>query len=245
MTMLINPYRYADGGGGGGSFDPLSISWDLAFWADDPDWTDPGDGNGVSSWRDAGTIGSNATQATGSKQPIYRASVAAFNNRATLEFAYSSGHELATGLFPSDITTGEVFLVGRARNVNANDTVAFFQGDASHRWALSRYRPSSDNQWRLYRGGSSVFAGTGDDNPHAFRLICNSTDEIVIDGTSIGSGDAGNEPLQRLRPGAGAAGGGGFGLTGDIAFLAIVAAGLTAQERSDLLAWSQSYYGTP
>ena len=34
-------------------FDPLSISWHTAFWAEDPAWSHPADGVAVSQWDDA------------------------------------------------------------------------------------------------------------------------------------------------------------------------------------------------
>lgn len=65
---------------------PLNTGWNYAYWADDPLWANPGNGNAISSWRDAGPTSSHLVQATGSKQPIFRSSVAGLNNRAGIDF---------------------------------------------------------------------------------------------------------------------------------------------------------------
>lgn len=65
---------------------PPSIAWHAAFWADDPSWTNPGDGNTVGSWRDYSGNGRTASQGTGSQQPLYRATTAALNGRPSVEF---------------------------------------------------------------------------------------------------------------------------------------------------------------
>jgi hypothetical protein len=45
------------------------------FWVNDPLWTPPADGDPVSSWRNGGTAGGEATS-SGSSRPTYRAEVA-------------------------------------------------------------------------------------------------------------------------------------------------------------------------
>lgn len=84
------------------AFDPLSIDWHAAFWADDPGWAPPTDGGAVSQWDDASGNASHASQATVAKQPTFRASVAAFGGRSAIEFDGSDDSLAAT--FSSTIT---------------------------------------------------------------------------------------------------------------------------------------------
>lgn len=222
----------AETGGGGGSFDPLSIAWDLAFWAEDPSWTNPGDGNAVSQWDDASGNGLHLTQGTGSQQPTYRASTAAFNGQPTVEFAIDW---MSTAGFTA-IATGDVFCVASSET----SSFVWAGNDGSHRWDLLH---ASSGNFALHNGGSYITVA-GDTDPHAIRATYDSTDVLNVDGTDILSGNAGTHSLDGLYVGRYY-----FDTTnrlaGHIAFLGIIDGGLTAQERSDLLAWSQSHYGTP
>lgn len=79
------------------AFDPLTaLSWHAVFWADDPAWTPPADGGAVSSWRDGSGNGRNATQGTGTNQPAYRASEAALNGHAAVDFGNDDVLDTAT-----------------------------------------------------------------------------------------------------------------------------------------------------
>lgn len=219
-------------------FDPLSIDWDLAYWADDPDWTNPGDGNPVSSWRDAGTLAEDATQATSVSQPTFRSSVAAFNDRATVEF--DGGDDLTTAIWTPAMSTGEVFLVGRLSTLAADD--GFFNGRGGHRWRFGYI----GGVWDLSQGGTHISGGSPDTAAHAFLLAYEATDRITVDGTSVTSGAEGTETLDQLRIGGWTAVGSASGyMIGDIAFLGIKDGGLSAIEESNLLAWARAYYGTP
>ena len=57
-----------------------------AFWAGDPSWSNPGNGNAVSSWRDYSGQGRDATQGTGANQPIYQSSASLLNNQPAVKF---------------------------------------------------------------------------------------------------------------------------------------------------------------
>jgi hypothetical protein len=71
---------------GGVNYDPrTAIAWHSVFWADDPDWTNPGDGNAIAQWDDGGGNGLHLTQSTGALRPIFRSSVAEFNNRGGVD----------------------------------------------------------------------------------------------------------------------------------------------------------------
>lgn len=226
--------------GGGGAFDPLSISWHTAFWAEDPNWTAPGDGNAVSQWDDASGNGRHATQATGSKQPIYRASAAAFNSQPVVEFD-GTDDWLATAAFAAAITgASEHFVVAKFDTLTANTALQHGISGSARR----SIQTDGGTQWQVFQGSTGVWGGTNDPALHAFRAVFDSTDEIVVDGTSLASGNAGAENLTGVRLGANAGGTAGF-FDGRIAFVGIKSGTLTSTERSDLLAWAQSHYGTP
>lgn len=92
--------------------------------------------------------------------------------------------------------------------------------------------------------GISLARGPTDIHRALVRAVFASTDSLHLDGTSIASGSAGTENLSGVRLAANAGGTADFGHL-QIAFVGLKDGTLTAQERSDLLAWSQSHYGTP
>lgn len=69
-----------------GAFNPLTQVTPLhAWWADDPLWTNPGDGVAVTSVRNS-SGGGDPTQGSAGFKPLFRASVSQLGNRAALEF---------------------------------------------------------------------------------------------------------------------------------------------------------------
>lgn len=228
-------------GGGGGTFDPLSISWHTAFWAEDPDWTDPGDGNAVSQWDDASGNGRHATQGTASVQPTYRASTAAFNSNPTVEF--DGDDDLSTATFADITGECEYFIVG-SRSDDDN-TEFFVDGVTSgkRRGVFQIVGGGGTNWWAIYAGFTREGGSTPDTAPHALRAVFDGDDTLHYDGTEIINDNAGSDDLDGLYLGRGQGGGGR--LVGHIAFVGLKEGTLTSQERADLLSWAQSHYGTP
>lgn len=105
---------------GQGGFNPGVISWHTAFWASDPGWSNPGDGNAVSSWRDYSGNGHTATQASGSLQPLFRSSVSALNNQPAVEFD-GSNDAMATASFTAVPQTLSVVVVFKALTLSNID----------------------------------------------------------------------------------------------------------------------------
>lgn len=69
----------------GTTFTPASLTSEAQYWTDDPSWTNPGDGNPVSTWRDMTVNGRDASQSL-TVRPTFRSSWAALNNRPGIQF---------------------------------------------------------------------------------------------------------------------------------------------------------------
>lgn len=68
-------------------FDPRTdIGWYASFWADDPDWDHPGNGDPVDEWPDGSGNGRDLVQASGTLQPLYRSSDPDFGSRGVIDF---------------------------------------------------------------------------------------------------------------------------------------------------------------
>lgn len=86
MSLLLAAGPLGQQGGGGGAFDPLSYGSPVhAFWAADPNWTNPGDGNRVTSWRNDGSDGTAATEVS-SSGPTFNSSDSNMNGEPSLTF---------------------------------------------------------------------------------------------------------------------------------------------------------------
>lgn len=91
---------------------PLNIKWSLAWWASDPDWTNPGNGNVVSLWRNAGSFGArnDAVSTSVGTKPTYYSSVSSLNNRAGVRFtAASTTYLYFTNGNPPNPASGQVW----------------------------------------------------------------------------------------------------------------------------------------
>lgn len=232
----------AAGAGGDAPFDPLSIGWHTAFWAEGSEFEALGlsDSDPVSSWPDEAAT-HDASQATGTRQPIYRASVAALNGQPGIEFDTSDDY-LQTAAFteisqPHTIVSVVRFTTtGQSRGTGA---VAHHGIASGKRAAL--FQSGAGNMG--ISAGTAITGGGQDTLAHLYIAEYGATDTLAEDGTTIISGDAGAEGLTGLTLGA------GFNIAnflgGYLAFLGLYDGTLTAQQKSDLLAWSKSHYGTP
>lgn len=114
MSLLIDPYRFA-----ATTFDPSIITWKAAYWASDPLWSNPGDGNEVTSWRDYSGNSLTLSRVGGVNGPTYRASVTELNNQPGIDFDGINDRLWCT------TTTGttqpdSIVLIVRADSISAN-----------------------------------------------------------------------------------------------------------------------------
>lgn len=224
----------------GGAFTPTSIPWVFYAWGDELG----ADGSSIAAWG-AGTAGVQAAQATPANQPTVNATSAPLNNRKVASF--DGGDVLVSGAFASALANGEVCVVGRTGIVEGTSTPDnFLNGITStSRWQVG-VRSGAFYAAQGAPGSGVVTGGTADTTAHYLRaeFAAGAADRLFVDGVQLGAdADAGSETLTGVTLGGTNAGVGNF--TGQIGFIGIIGRPLTAQERSDMLAWSRSYYATP
>jgi hypothetical protein len=176
---LINPFVF-----GAAAFDPLAdISWFRVYWADDPSWSNPGNGNAVSSWRDASGANDHVTQGTAGSRPIFRSSVAALNNRGAVEFDGTDDY-VASGTGASlQAQPFTVVMVVTAWGASA-DNVIF--GCSGNDCRIARGYPGAQ-EVAIYAGGGD-YSGTsrGDANAHLYTFLFNAASSAIgIDGSIL------------------------------------------------------------
>lgn len=193
----------------------------------------------MSSWRNGGSVGTpNATQGTGSAQPTYRASTAAFGNKPTVQFATDDW--LVAN--PTDISQ-PFYVVAVANQSTAGTERIFGTGAGSN---LLGYGGNA-TVWQL-NNGSALTGGTSDANPHLWRGVFNGASSVLDldEGADEITGNAGAGTLQILSLGAGnnGAGVGGNFLNGHIAYLGVFSSDPTADAGwGRFKAWVTSFYG--
>ncbi len=187
MSLIIDPYRF-------GSFDPTTaIAWEAAFWASDPSWSNPGNGNPVSAWRNFGSRAGagDAAQSTANRKPTYLSSVAGLNNQPGVSFDGAGsglGDYLITGNFSSAFTTqGSIIVIGKRDGAGAggNESLATCAGSSAF---TTLYFASG--KVNLY--ASSGFAGPAFDNSaHLYRGRTNGASSAIAVDESVTTGTVG------------------------------------------------------
>jgi len=228
-------------GGGGGPFSPLDLPWSEVLWAEDPAWTNPGDGNPVSSWRNAGSIGS-AGDATGSgaTRPIYRAAYANLNNKPAVEFD-GTGLRLITGTLDIAQPCTHV-LIGWTDNFGTYQA-GLEGGIVAGERQVSRIRHTST----LVMAGVNVCAfgarvEVGEVYGTFYFNGASSAAEVNNDAFNAAAiGDVGSDSLDHFLIGTDAT----FDVPTDGAWVlvGVLPRALTPQERTDLRDWANTHYG--
>lgn len=137
-------------------FSPANYA-NLVHWLEaDAVGGSPADGDALATWTDQSVSAKNATQATAGKKPIYKASVAAFNNQPVVRFASASAQIMDTASPVSVLTTGYTHIV----ICSASDATAihavFFNGDRAST-GRGLYTSSGDGPGNL--GKVSILIG--------------------------------------------------------------------------------------
>lgn len=178
--------------------------WDVAYptplhavYASDPAWGNPGDGNGVSSWRNQ-SGGGNPAQATGALQPIYRSSVAGLNNKPAVEFTAASTQWLDTDI--TDIAqTFKVLMIVLLKTTAAQCFLA--RGSGSNGGGL---RVTAGPLYRTSWGANLDGGVPTTAAPKALRATLNGVSSVLrVNNSSVASGSAGTQVLARFTLGVG------------------------------------------
>jgi hypothetical protein len=219
-------------------FDPItSIPWHTVFWAGASGWSHPADGAAVAQWDDMSGNGRHATQATGTAQPLWRASVAALNNKPAIDFV--SADFLKTATWTAVALPNSIVVIAHLRTAAAN--LNFTDGfDSSHRAYVGTWSTSA---WCLY-AGAAVQGSAGNTAAHLLvGLTATSPNAALeVDGV-VTTGNAGSNTNNGLAIGCSFNSSGGF-FAGEIAFVGFYAGDVRAHANwSGFEGWVTSQYG--
>lgn len=219
----------------GSVYSPLTaVSWASAFWAEDPDWTNPGDGNEVTSWRDAGSNAADAAKVD-ANGPAYLASVAAFGGKPGIDISSSSsrGRLQQSGAIATQPGTFATIVLWD--DFSSGDII----DGVTNRWLLDR--PSTTGLIRVFAGTSvntTINSSAGvsvilwDVNGASSSLYVNGTTQT---GLSPGSASLSNTLIGGTNSTA---------TPGTFAFFGVTSGALmTTDEKTAFVEWAFDYYG--
>ena len=228
------------------SFNPLT-GWTTdpvhGVWASDPLWTPPADGGAVSSWRNGGSVGGDLVQATGSKQPTYRASVAALNSKPTVQF---DGADDAVSYNVTDIPQTYYLVLIASTSTPTSYDCAIGTSEVAGRGLHIGSPLGTSPDYRI-SFGTAVNGGTPTSDPALFVVTAaGASSALAVNGTTVLSGNMGTGALSRLTLGGWSTDGSTIAdpLTGHIAYAAVFTTDPTALPEWDTFkAWCLSFYG--
>ena len=183
--------------GGAAAFTPASIAG-LRIWQDAAQITGLNDGDTVSSWSDSSGNGLALTQATGTKQPLYKTGI--FGSQPAVLFD-GVDDELVIASHSFSMTAGTLFVVYKATatsygvvRVN-NDTAGSwwrFGGDGDGYWGI--FYTSRIAGYPASMPGSNVAASVIDVSTPTVK-------EVFVNGVSKGTRSVGFNTPDRVNMG--------------------------------------------
>ena len=163
-----------------------AYSMQREFWAEDPSWTNPGDGNDMVTWRDNGTVGSDLATGTaaGGNEPIY-VDVGNANSKPAVRFtaaSSTSGGYMGTASGTAGAGGTTVLVVG---NVNDNDYIQYFIDSYLEAGDYLRVGAGPTTYTIFNKTDLGGTGGTTDTNPHLLVARFATDDaELWVDGAS-------------------------------------------------------------
>lgn len=231
---------------GGGGVSPLPvISWDMMYWVGGDAFQAEGyaDTNPIPTWPDE--VGVNdLTQTTVDNQPEFIASDANFNNQPTItSLAAATPYPYLDSPDFVDLTQPyTAVMVARVHILPVSGSgYVFF---STHTGPLVQFfTGTTPNEYWIY-AGTTLPGGTPDTNTHFFVVTFDGNfSTLEVDGIEVISGNANSGALGSLRLFTNS--GASQATATSAAFVGLLNSTLTAQEKADLLSWSQDFYATP
>lgn len=176
-------------GAAGGFFGRLPMYRE--FWAEDPGWSNPGDGNVVVTMRDNGTAANNAGK-TGVVDPVYRSST--INGRPGIDFQ-ATAESIGGRLAASSGTSGAVYSVVAVAEFDRLFSAASYVTDSSSGTGNRAIIGGlvSGSKWRAYHSATAFVEPSGyNTDPHLFVAVFKTDDiRLYVDGSLVGTDNSG------------------------------------------------------
>lgn len=234
-NLIIDPFKFT-----AAAFDPLTaFTWDVVYWADDPGWANPGDGNPVTTWDDGSGNGRDGTAAAGpgGNSPVYRSSEAGLNNRAIVDFDTTKLTSTSfTRAQPCSVVT--IF----ADHTNADGRLC----SSTVNLQVFRDNAAPPSGFGHYAGGFGTYTPNVSSTAGAlFSIYLNGASSYpVLDGTAAATADPGSTGFANLAVGYRDTGSGDLHGIFKIAFIGVTSGDFHVHANyAAFKSWVASYYG--
>lgn len=210
------------------------------FWADDPDWTNPGNGNPVDSWRNH--TGGGDVANVGTARPLFVATDAELNDHASIAFTDRSLVQNLQFNITNIAQPFKMVVVFRVTDFSVGQGVI-----GTGNGAAQGFR-ATGTQWVMDMGTALTGTGGVATGLHVARLNYDTvSSEGFLDGTSfLGPGTVGVNAFTFLSIGArNNAGTPSLPMLGAVAFVGIYDGATTSDADLIDLADDLRYYYTP
>lgn len=125
-------------------------------WAEDPSWSNPGDGNNITTWRNNGSDAVNFSLSTGgTNPPVFRSSVAALNSKPAIESTNGEKLMEITGASATSISQPNT-VVMVVNDTTASGTRVFWDGESARNLCYSDTTNFNLFAGTIQTAGSSV-----------------------------------------------------------------------------------------
>ena len=220
------------------------IAWYSSFWAEDPLWAEkPADGVAVTTWRNAGTLGTAATQSTEASQPTFRSAVAALNNRPAVDFDGTDDRlEITAG-----VSLAQPFSVVWIGVTDVTNTLRYYFGSNSISQFRGAGQVASPGNTFITHAGTGGLYGTLPviDTGYMRRSYFDGVSSVDETNGVATTGNSGTLALNQIILGAGRLAPSTYAAfqDGKTAFLGIFDGDITASPRwPDFKAWCRIHY---
>lgn len=226
-----------------GGFDPLTVGWTHAYWAEGPEFAALGlsDGAAVGTWPDEiGTA--DLTQATAGLRPTYRTagtinSVPAVRGDGTQYYRDTASMTMAQ--------PHSTVIVTRLTSV-AGTWATIIDGKTGSNRAWVAVRTGGTLGWNLFAGGGNPTAGTPAANTSylLMALLSGASSVLDINGTQVVAGNPGTHQRGGVSLFNSSADlGQAAAVSADIAFVGLFSGDARTDPKwSDFKAWVSSHY---
>ncbi len=223
-----------------GGFDPLTVGWRNAWWAEGPRMAALGlsDAAAVSTWPDE--IGSEDLTQTGANRPTYR-TAGTINSVPAVRGDGSQYLNRTQGSFTGLAQPDTVVVVAKyATLMNTSDPYLFDGAGSTRQILTGRY--SNISVWLIY-AGTIVHGAASNTSPHLWLGYFNGASSVgQIDGTQVSSGNFGGSNLDGMALFTNSTF--DFKASADIAFVGLFSGDVRTDPKwSDFKAYCLSHWG--
>ena len=211
------------------AFNPLDYGTpSYAFWAADPDWSNPGDGNAVTSWRNDGSASPTTIGEIGSGTSVtYRSAASAMASKPALQI--TSGGKALEVLRSAMSSVSQPSTLVTAIHVTSTTSGGHIVDSPNATRNLFQHNGTS---WVVFAGGTPRTQGTAALNTtYVTAVVYNAASSVLrVNGSNVAlAGSPGTDARDGIRIFSNESEGGNATTSGFVAYVGIFPSDITGE----------------